>query len=151
MAMCLWHSAHNPQVTYLLKDSADRWLDLEAQQRNSSYRVILVAMVLQNVLVLVFMGGGSRTSIARYLANWVSHGCVCVNEVARGGIAPFWGAANLPEKVSRDMRYRSGYYYSIAVSRDMGPLSGWRCPDFLQLEGLKRNRAPPRFHLCPNI
>ena len=41
------------------------------------------------------------------------------NEVPRGGIAPFWGNANLPEKVSRDMGYRSD---SIAVSRDMGPL-----------------------------
>ena len=30
------------------------------------------------------------------------------------------GSANLPEKVSRDMGYRSD---SIAVSRDMGPLS----------------------------
>ena len=32
----------------------------------------------------------------------------------------FWGSANLPEKVSRDMGYRSD---SIAISRDMGPLS----------------------------
>ena len=37
-----------------------------------------------------------------------------------GGIAPFWGSANLPEKVSRNMGYRSD---SIAVSRDMEPLS----------------------------
>ena len=37
-----------------------------------------------------------------------------------GGISPFWGDANLPPKVSRDMGYRSD---SIAVSRDMGPLS----------------------------
>ena len=37
-----------------------------------------------------------------------------------GGIAAFWGSANLPEKVSRDMGYRSD---SIAISRDMGPLS----------------------------
>ena len=35
------------------------------------------------------------------------------------GIAPFWGAANLPEKVSCDMGY---YNDSIAISRNTGPL-----------------------------
>ena len=39
---------------------------------------------------------------------------------AKGGIAPLWGSADLPEKVSRDTGYRSD---SIAISRDMGPLS----------------------------
>ena len=39
---------------------------------------------------------------------------------AEGGIAPFWGHGNLPEKVSRDMGYRSD---SIAISLDMRPLS----------------------------
>ena len=34
----------------------------------------------------------------------------------RGGIAPFWGAANVPEEVSRDMGCRSD---SIATSRDI--------------------------------
>ena len=38
----------------------------------------------------------------------------------RGGIAPFWGSANLPDKVSSDMGYRRD---SIAISRDMGTLS----------------------------
>ena len=42
------------------------------------------------------------------------------SEYQGGGLAPFRGSANLPEKVSRDMGYRSD---SIAVSRDMGPLS----------------------------
>ena len=46
--------------------------------------------------------------------------CLCETKYQRGGIAPFWGSANLPEKVSRDMGYRSD---SIAISRDMGPLS----------------------------
>ena len=50
----------------------------------------------------------------------VSHRCVCVKLSTKGGIAPFLGSANLPYKVSRDMGYRSD---SIAVSRDMGPLS----------------------------
>ena len=36
-----------------------------------------------------------------------------------GGIAPVWGSADLPWKVSRDTGYRSD---SIAISRDMGPL-----------------------------
>ena len=36
------------------------------------------------------------------------------------GIASLWGSAKVPEKVSRDMGYCSD---SIAVSRDMGPLS----------------------------
>ena len=43
-----------------------------------------------------------------------------VNESTKGVIAPFLGAANLPEKVSRNTGYRSD---SIALSRDMGPLS----------------------------
>ena len=55
------------------------------------------------------------------LKNGVSHRCTCVKLSTKGGgIAPFWGSANLPEKVSRDMGYRSN---SIAVSRDLGPLS----------------------------
>ena len=42
------------------------------------------------------------------------------NLVPREGVAPFWGTPNLPLKVSRDMGYRSD---SIAISRDIGPLS----------------------------
>ena len=45
--------------------------------------------------------------------------CLCETKYQGGGYVPFWGSANLPEKVSRDMGYRSD---SIAVSRDMGPL-----------------------------
>ena len=48
---------------------------------------------------------------------------------ARGDIEPFGGAANLPEKVSRDMGYRCD---SIAISRDMGTLS-------FQIFGLRFN------------
>ena len=54
------------------------------------------------------------------LQNGVSHRCACVKLGTKGGIAPFWGNANFPLKVSRDMGYRSD---SIAVSRDTGPLS----------------------------
>ena len=91
---------------------------LEAQQRYFSYRAILAAIVSQNSCVLVFMG---IAQLSRdMLQNGVSHRCACVKLIAKGGIAPFWGSANLPEKVSRDMGYRSD---SIAVSREMGPLS----------------------------
>ena len=45
--------------------------------------------------------------------------CLCETKCQGRGIATFWGAPNLPEKVSRDMGYRSD---STAISRDMGPL-----------------------------
>ena len=54
------------------------------------------------------------------LQNGVSHRCACVKLSTKGGIAPFRGSAKLPEKVSCDMGY---YSDSIAISRDMGPLS----------------------------
>ena len=44
----------------------------------------------------------------------------------RVGIAPFWGSANLPKKVSHNMGYRSD---SISEARNMGPLSGFHAPD----------------------
>ena len=91
---------------------------LEAQQRYFSYRAILVAIVSQKYFVLVFMG--YRILIARYIAKWgIAQMCLCELS-AKGGITQFWGSAELPEKVSRDTGYRSD---SIAVSRDMGPLS----------------------------
>ena len=64
---------------------------LEAQQRYFSYRAILVVIVLQNSLMLVLMG--YRTIIARYVAKWgIAQMCLCETS---GGIAPFWGRANL--------------------------------------------------------
>ena len=55
------------------------------------------------------------------LQNGVSHRYACVKLSTKGGCrTPFRGSAKLPEKVSRDMGYRSD---STAVSRDMGPLS----------------------------
>ena len=64
---------------------------------------------------------GYRSIIARYVARWgIAQMCLCETKHQRGGvIAPFWGSANLPEKVSRGMGYRSD---SVAISRDMGPL-----------------------------
>ena len=52
--------------------------------------------------MLVFMG--YRTIIARYVAKWgIAQMCLCEMKYQGGGIAPFWGNANLPEKLSRDM------------------------------------------------
>ena len=81
---------------------------------------MLATIVSQNSFALVFVGG-YRTIIARYVAKWgIAQMCLCESKYQGGGIAPFRGSANLPEKLSRDMGYRSD---SIAVSRDMGPLS----------------------------
>ena len=52
------------------------------------------------------------------LQNGVSHRCACVKRSAKGGIAPFWGRANLLRRY-RDMGYRND---SIALSRDKRPL-----------------------------
>ena len=79
---------------------------LEAQQRYFSYRAIPVAIVSQNVFVLVFLWGIAQLS-RDTLQNGVSHRCACVKLSTKGGIAPFWGSANLLEKVSRDVGYRS--------------------------------------------
>ena len=56
------------------------------------------------------------------LQNAVSHRCVCVKLNTKGwGVSHhFLGSANLPQKVSYDMGYRS---HSITISHDMGPLS----------------------------
>ena len=68
--------------------------------------------------MLVFVG--YRTIMARYVAKWgIAQMYLCETKYQGGGIAPFWGSANLPEEVLRDMGHRSD---SIAVSRDMGPL-----------------------------
>ena len=92
---------------------------LEAQQRYFSYRAILVAIVSRNSSVLVFMV--YRTSIARYVTKrGIAQMYLWESKYETGGIAPFWGKANVPENVSRDMGYHSD---SIAISRDMGPLS----------------------------
>ena len=49
---------------------------LEAEQRFLSYCAILVAIVSQNLFVLVFMG--YRTIIARYVAKWgFAQMCLC--------------------------------------------------------------------------
>ena len=70
------------------------------------------------------------------LQNEVSHRCACVKLSTKGGIAPFWGSADLPWKVSRNMGYRSD---RIAVSRDMGPLNLTPNPSPRETN---RNRCP---------
>ena len=70
-------------------------------------------------IVFVFMG--YRTIIAQCVVKWgIAQICLCETKYKGGGIGPFRGSANLPKKVSRDMGYRSD---SIALSRDMGPLT----------------------------
>ena len=92
---------------------------LEAQQRYFSYRAIPVAIVLQNSFVLVFTG--YRTIIARYVAKWgIAQMCLCETKYQGGVSHHFGGVLTSPKEVSRDMGYRSD---SIAVLRDMGPLS----------------------------
>ena len=91
--------------------------------------------------MLVFFGGGHRTIIARYAAKWgIAWMCLSETKYRGGGIAPFWGSANLPEKVSRDMGYRSD---SIAISRDMGPLSCGDGAPRLQISVSCRGRTRP--------
>ena len=73
----------------------------------------------KSISCLFFMG--YRTVLQRYVAKWgISHRCACVKLSTKGGVSQHFGSANLPKKVSRDMGYRSD---SIAISRDMGPLS----------------------------
>ena len=103
-------------------------MDLKAQQRYFSYREILVAIVSQNSFVLVLMGYrriSYRTITARHVAKWgIAQMCLCETNYQRGDCT-IWGAANLSFKVSRNMGHRGE---SIAVSRDMGPLSTWKTP-----------------------
>ena len=98
---------------------------------------MLVARVSQNSFVLVlFLNGASHNLLRDTLQNAVPHSCACVKLSAKGvGIAPFWGRANLPEKVSRDMGYRSDI---IATSRNMRPLS------LVEQRREKRTRPPPK-------
>ena len=87
--------------------------------------------------MLVFLG--YRTIIARYVAKWVSHRCACVKLSTQGGIAPFWGVLTSLKKVSRGMGYRSD---SIAMSRDMGPLSSAEPQDLGPEKAFPRIRLP---------
>ena len=94
-----------------------------AQQRYFSYRAILVAIVSQNNFAF-FMGVSHYYRAIRCKMGYCTDVSVW-SQVPRAGIAPFWGSADLPEKVSRDMGYRSD---SIAISRNMGSLSLWLTP-----------------------
>ena len=63
---------------------------------------------------------GVSHNITRYVATWgIAQMCLCENKVLKAGIVPIRGAADLPVKKSRSMRYRSD---SIAISHNMGPL-----------------------------
>ena len=93
---------------------------LEAQQRYFSYRAILAAIVSQSSILCLFLWG-IRTIIARYVAKWgIAEMCLCESKYQGGVSHHFGGAPTSLKKYRRDMGYRSD---SIAVSRDMGPLS----------------------------
>ena len=79
---------------------------------------------------------GYRTIIAQYVAKWgIAQMCLCETKYIWGGVSHhFGGNADLPEKVSRDMGYRSD---SIAISRDMGPLSLRNGPFSFKQMGLR--------------
>ena len=67
----LWSPSQTIQTYFRQQTSSNaalNMLSLEAQQRYSSYRAILVAIVSQNSFVLVFVG--YRAIIARYVAKW---------------------------------------------------------------------------------
>ena len=66
--------------------------------------------------------------LLRFLKNGVSHRCACVKLSTNRGYRTILGDCWPPLKVSRDTGYRSD---SIAISRDMGPLSPLPCPSFL--------------------
>ena len=85
---------------------------LEAQKRYFSYRAILVAIVPQNSFVFAFMGVSHNYRAICSKMGYRTDARVW-NSVLRGAIAPFWGSADLPQKVSRDAEYRSN---SIAIS-----------------------------------
>ena len=81
---------------------------------------MLAAIVSQNSFVLVFVGV-SHNYRARYVAkNGVSHRCASVKLSAKGGVALFWGSANPPEKVSRDMGYRTLIFFSLPFWKTAG-------------------------------
>ena len=92
---------------------------LEAQQRYFSYRAMLVAIVSQIFFVFVFMG--YRTIIARYAAKWgIARMCLCKVKYQGEVSHHFVGALTSLKKYRAIWGYCSD---SIAVSRDMGPLS----------------------------
>ena len=66
------------------------------------------------------------------------------NGAPRGGIASCWGIAGMAEKVSRDRGYRSD---TIAISRDMGPLSFRRR---VSRKCRKGPQGPEKSRMCVN-
>ena len=95
---------------------------------------MLVAIVSQNPFKLVFVG--CRTIIARYVAKrGIAQMCLSETKCQGGGIAPFWGSANLPEKLSCDSD-------SIAILRNMGPQRS-------QAPGQNREKIAEKLDLDP--
>ena len=71
---------------------------LEAQQRYLSYRTTLVAIVSQTSFVLAFMRCFTLVAICCDKGHSIAQLCLCETRRQGGGIAPFGGSADLPEK-----------------------------------------------------
>ena len=69
------------------------WM-LEAQQRYFSYRAIHVAIVSQNSFVLVLWASHNYSAICCKMGYCTDMSGI--KSMTKGGIAPFWGATNLP-------------------------------------------------------
>ena len=93
---------NNPQFSFPQVARGFPSQSLEAQKRYFSYRAMLVAIVSQNSESCLFLWGIAQLS-RDTLQNGVSQRCACVKLSTKGGIAPFWGRASIPLKVSRDM------------------------------------------------
>ena len=94
---------------------------------------------------------GYRTIIARSFAKWgIAQMCLCETMCQGRGVSQhFGGNANLPQRVSHDMGYRSD---SIAISHDMGPLR-WlsdprRCACLVQYRPWLHEFVPTRDSLA---
>ena len=76
-------------------------------------------------------GGGSHNYRAIIVQNGVSHRCACVKLSTKGGVSHHFGGVLTSLKKYRAIwGYRSD---SIAVSRDMGPLSPlFDLPEFVK-------------------
>ena len=78
---------------------------IKAQNFRGKFRKNMPNSLCRRATLIWGLAQASRDT----LQNGVSHRCACVKLSIRGGrgSAPFYGSADLPGKVSRDMGYRS--------------------------------------------
>ena len=84
-----WRPNSRPREQLGPRATGGKHLLLEAQQRYSSYRAILVAIVSRNSFMLVFMG--YRTIFLRYVAKLgIAQMCLCETKY-QGGVSRHFG------------------------------------------------------------